>query len=102
MQSGRVVCFRDDVNNIFKILPNKIKSICPKTKKIAKLLNECSLSKFLIITDYLDINLYISARNIPNVDVITVREINPINLHKPQKVAVTSEALKQIEEWVNG
>ena len=26
-----------------------------------------------------------SARNIPNVDVISVREINPINLLKPQK-----------------
>ena len=56
----------------------------------------------MIITDELDINLYLSARNIPNVDVITVREINPINLLKPQKVAVTSEALKQIEDWING
>tara|TARA_X000000368_G_scaffold69050_1_gene49968 strand:- start:232 stop:846 length:615 start_codon:yes stop_codon:yes gene_type:complete len=74
----------------------------PKTKEIANFLNEFSLSKVLIITDELDINLYLSARNIPNVDVITVREINPVNLLKPQKVAVTSEALKQIEEWING
>ena len=74
----------------------------PKTKEIASFLNEFSLSKVLIITDELDINLHLSARNIPNVDVITVREINPINLLKPQKVAVTSEALKQIEEWING
>ena len=73
----------------------------PKTKEIAKFLNEFSLSKVLIITDELDMNLYLSARNIPNVDVISVREINPINLLKPQKVAVTSEALKQIEEWIN-
>ncbi len=74
----------------------------PKTKEIASFLNEFSLSKVLIIIDELDINLYLSARNIPNVDVITVREINPVNLLKPQKVAVTSEALKQIEEWING
>ena len=47
-------------------------------------------------------NLYLSARNIPNVDVITYREINPVNLLKPQKVAVTSKALKHIEEWING
>ena len=39
----------------------------PKTKEIAKLLKEFSLSKVLIITDELDINLYLSARNIPNV-----------------------------------
>lgn len=74
----------------------------PKTKGVANFLNEFSLSKVLIITDELDMNLYLSARNIPNVDVITVREINPINLLKPQKVAVTGEALKQIEEWING
>ena len=74
----------------------------PKTKEVANFLNEFSLSKVLIITDELDMNLYLSARNIPNVDVITVREINPINLLKPQKVAVTGEALKQIEEWING
>ena len=74
----------------------------PKTKEIASFLNEFSLSKVLIIIDELDMNPYLSARNIPNVDVITVREINPVNLLKPQKVAVTSEALKQIEEWING
>ena len=74
----------------------------PKTKEIASFLNEFSLSKVLILIDELDMNLYLSARNIPNVDVITVREINPVNLLKPQKVAVTSEALKQIEEWING
>ena len=74
----------------------------PKTKDIAKFLNQFSLSKVLIITEELDMNLYLSARNIPNVDVITYREINPVNLLKPQKVAVTSKALKQIEEWING
>ena len=74
----------------------------PKTKEVANFLNEFSLSKVLIITDELDMNLYLSARNIPNVDVITVREINPINLLKPKKVAVTGEALIQIEEWING
>ena len=73
----------------------------PKTKEIANFLKEFSLSKVLIIIDELDVNLYLSARNIPNVDVITVKEINPVNLIKSHKVAVTSEALKQIEEWIN-
>ena len=74
----------------------------PKTKVFASFLNEFSLSKVLIITEEYDMNLYLSARNIPNVDVITVKEINPVNLLKPNKVAVTSEAIKQIEEWING
>ena len=74
----------------------------PKTKVFASFLNQFSLSKVLIITEEFDMNLYLSARNIPNVDIITVREINPVNLLKPDKVAVTSEAIKQIEEWING
>ena len=73
----------------------------PKTKEIASLLNEFSLSKVLIIIDELDMNLYLSTRNIPNVDVITVREINPVNLLKANKVAVTADAFKQIEEWID-
>ena len=73
----------------------------PKTKEIANFLKEFALSKVLIIIDELDMNLYLSARNIPNVEVITVKEINPVNLIKSHKVAVTSEALKQIEEWIN-
>ena len=73
----------------------------PKTKEIANFLKEFSLSKVLIITDELDVNLYLSARNIPNVDIITVREINPVNLLKAQKVAVTADAFKKIEEWID-
>ena len=74
----------------------------PKTKEIANLLKQFSLTKVLIITKEPDINLYLSARNIPNVDVISVREINPVILLKSNKVAVTADALKQIEEWING
>jgi large subunit ribosomal protein L4 len=73
----------------------------PKTKEIANFLKEFSLSKVLIITDDLDVNLYLSARNIPNVEIITVREINPVNLLKAQKVAVTADAFKKIEEWID-
>ena len=73
----------------------------PKTKEIAKLLKEFSLSKVLIITEELDINLYLSARNIPNVDVITVQEINPVILIKANKVAVTEDALQLIEDRIN-
>ena len=73
----------------------------PKTKEIANFLKEFSLSKVLIITDELDVNLYLSARNIPNVDIITVREINPVNLLKAQKVAVTADAFKKIEDWID-
>jgi large subunit ribosomal protein L4 len=72
----------------------------PKTKEIAKFLSDFSLSKVLFITDIFDSNFYLSARNIPNVDVITVKEINPVILLRADKVAVTAEAFKLIEEWI--
>ena len=72
----------------------------PKTKEIAKFLSDFSLSKVLFITDTFDSNFYLSARNIPNVDVITVKEINPVILLRADKVAVTAEAFKLIEEWI--
>jgi large subunit ribosomal protein L4 len=72
----------------------------PKTKEIAKFLEDFSLSKVLFITDNFDSNFYLSARNIPNVDVITVKEINPVILLKSDKVAVTESAFKLIEEWI--
>ena len=50
--------------------------------------------------DAFDSNFYLSARNIPNVDVITVKEINPVILLRADKVAVTAEAFKLIEEWI--
>jgi large subunit ribosomal protein L4 len=73
----------------------------PKTKAIYDFLKEFSLSKVLIITDELDVNFYLSTRNIPNVEAITVREINPVSLLKAHKVAVTAEAFKKIEEWID-
>ncbi len=73
----------------------------PKTKAIYDFLKEFSLSKVLIITDELDVNFYLSTRNIPNVEAITVREINPVTLLKAHKVAVTAEDVKKIEEWID-
>ena len=72
----------------------------PKTKEIVKFLNDFSLSKVLFISDEFDTNFYLSARNIPNVEVITVKEINPVVLLRADKVAVTAGALMLIEEWI--
>jgi large subunit ribosomal protein L4 len=63
-------------------------------------LKQFDLEKVLIILDEMDINLYLSARNIPNVDVVIVKEINPVILLRSEKVAVTPAAFKLIEAWV--
>ena len=72
----------------------------PKTKLIASYLKDLKLEKALIIVDELDTNLYLSARNIPHLEVVTVKEINPVMLLRSERVAVTPEAFKLIEEWM--
>jgi len=72
----------------------------PKTKEMNSFLKQFNLEKVLIILDEMDINLYLSARNIPHVEVVTVKEINPVILLRSEKVAVTPAAFKLIEAWV--
>ena len=72
----------------------------PKTKEMNNFLEQFNLKNVLIILDEMDTNLYLSARNIPNVDIVTVKEINPVILLRSEKVAVTPAAFKLIEAWV--
>jgi large subunit ribosomal protein L4 len=72
----------------------------PKTKLMANYLKDLQLEKALIIVDELDTNLYLSARNIPHLEVVTVKEINPVMLLRSERVAITPEAFKLIEEWM--
>ncbi|MEK9944140.1 MAG: 50S ribosomal protein L4 [Gammaproteobacteria bacterium] len=72
----------------------------PKTKLMANYLKDLQLEKALIIVDELDTNLYLSARNIPHLEVATVKEINPVMLLRSERVAITPEAFKLIEEWM--
>ena len=72
----------------------------PKTKEMCAFLEAFKLEKVLIILDEMDTNLYLSSRNIPHVEVVTVKEINPVILLRSEKVAVTPAAFKLIEAWV--
>ena len=72
----------------------------PKTKEMCAFLKAFKLEKVLIILDEMDTNLYLSSRNIPHVEVVTVKEINPVILLRSEKVAVTPAAFKLIEAWV--
>ena len=70
----------------------------PKTKEIAKFLNEFSLSKVLIITDEIDINLFLSVRNIPNVKVTDVNHFSSFDIIKFKKVVFTESSIKELEK----
>lgn len=69
----------------------------PKTKGLLARLAELSLSSVLIVTENVDENLYLSARNLKDVDVLDVAATNPVSLLSHEKVLITVAALKQFE-----
>jgi len=70
----------------------------PKTKQLVAKLAELGLEKALIVTEEVDANLYLAARNIPNVDVVDVAAADPVSLVAFDKVLVTVSALRKFEE----
>ena len=73
----------------------------PKTKLLAQKLKGMGLDDVLIITDSLDDNLRLSSRNLPNVNVVTVNNTDPLSLMRHAKVLVTKTAVAKIEEMLS-
>ena len=72
----------------------------PKTKELKAKLNEMQLEDVLIVTPEVDENLFLAARNLYKVDVRDVAGIDPVSLIAFNKVLVTADAVKQIEEML--
>jgi large subunit ribosomal protein L4 len=70
----------------------------PKTKLLAQKVKSMGFDEVLVITDEVDQNLELSARNLPNVAVIAVRQANPLALVRFPHVLLTRKALARIEE----
>ena len=52
----------------------------PKTKELLGKLNDMGLTDVLIVSDAVDQNLYLAARNLPHVDVRDVQGSDPVSL----------------------
>ncbi|OGA42505.1 MAG: 50S ribosomal protein L4 [Betaproteobacteria bacterium RIFCSPLOWO2_12_FULL_62_13] len=72
----------------------------PKTKLLAQKLKAMGLDDVLIITDTLDDNLRLSSRNLANVNVVEVRNADPVSLIRHAKVLMTRSAMARIEEML--
>jgi large subunit ribosomal protein L4 len=70
----------------------------PKTKSLVQKLKNMKLDNVLIITDSLDDNLYLSSRNLPNVQVLEARHADPVSLVHAAQVVITKGAVKHLEE----
>ena len=72
----------------------------PKTKELKAKLKDMNLEDVLIVTPEIDENLFLAARNLYKVDVRDVAGIDPVSLIAFNKVLVTADAVKQIEEML--
>ena len=73
----------------------------PKTSGlVAKLKDLNAGQRPLIVTEDASENLYLSARNLPYVQVRDVQGLDPVALVGADTVVITSDAVKKIEEWL--
>ena len=72
----------------------------PKTKLLATRLRDMGLESTLILTDALDDNLALAARNLPNVLVLEARQADPLSLVHYKQVLLTKAALEQVQEML--
>lgn len=72
----------------------------PRTAEIASLLKALEIGGVttLIATDSYQPMVYKSARNIPNVQVMEVRDLNAFAILHPQRVVITRAALDALKE----
>ncbi len=80
------------------ILVDSIGVTAPKTKELIAKLAELNAPKALIVTNEVDENLYLAARNIPYVNVLGTDEVDPVSLIAYDKVIMSVDAAKQFEE----
>ncbi len=72
-----------------------------KTKSLVEKLNTVGENDILIVTDTVDHNLFLSARNLHRVNVVDVNGINPVSLLSFKKVLLTAPAVKKLEAWLS-
>lgn len=69
-----------------------------KTKKFVEVLNNLEVSKALVVTKDNDKNVFLSAKNIPDVKTALTNTINVYDILKYDTVVITKDAVAAIEE----
>ena len=70
----------------------------PKTKELKSKLKELETDNVLIVVEGFDEKLWLAARNLPHVEVLEARSVDPVSLAKHDKVVMTVAAVKLVEE----
>ncbi len=77
---------------------DEFKVDAPKTKLLAQKVKALGFDEVLVLTDEVDQNLALSSRNLENVQVMSVRNANPLALVRSARVLLTRGGLAKLEE----
>ncbi len=80
------------------VVTDAISLDAPKTRLLAGHLKNWDLTNVLIVVEAIDEKLFLAARNLPNVEIIEAKSLNPLSLANHEKVLLTVGAVKLIEE----
>ena len=80
------------------IVVDKLEFDSVKTKQMAKVLENLKAGKSLVVIDGTDMNVVLSARNIPGVKTINADMINVYDIVAHKNLIVTKDAVAKIEE----
>ena len=70
----------------------------PKTKDMVERLGKLGTNNVMIVTADMSDNLFLSTRNLHQVGVCDAKNIDPVSLIRFEKVIMTADAVKKIEE----
>ena len=72
----------------------------PKTKLLVQKMKAMGLESLLLITDGVDENLLLAARNLANVLVVEPKNADPVALVHYDRVLITRPALAKVQEML--
>jgi large subunit ribosomal protein L4 len=70
----------------------------PKTKQLKLKLKEIGTDNVLIVVEGFDEKLWLAARNLPGVEILEARSVDPVSLARHDRVIMTVAAVKLVEE----
>ena len=82
------------------LIVDKFSVDAPKTKMLAEKLKAMDVSNVLIVGSEIEDNLFLSARNLPHVDVVEAKRVDPVTLVRFEKVIMTVAAVSALEEML--
>jgi large subunit ribosomal protein L4 len=82
------------------VVVDKFNLEAPKTKQLIEKLKAMALDNVLIVDNVIEDNLFLSARNLPHVDVVQANRVDPVSLVRFEKVIVTTAAVTALEEML--